>query len=166
MLTFPKAWLASLREGELVHFRDSRGLRRELRILRHERDAVQAEAQRRAFVVEESRFHRVGFEEGVLPLALPHIETPIRLAIGDVLLLTRSLTPGRPVQRDRDGRTLVPAQIGCTEPNVFSSVKPGHRVLLDDGKFEAETLKVEPEQLHLRIHAHPGHSASSGLRRG
>jgi pyruvate kinase len=166
VLTFPKAWLASLREGELVHFRDARGLRRELRILRHDRDAVQAEAERRAFVGGESRFYRVGFDEGVLPLALPHAEAPIHLAVGDALLLTRSLAPGRPAQRDREGQTLVPAQIGCTEPNVFFSVKPGHRVLLDDGKFEAETLKAEPEQLHLRITRAPRPFGKLGAEKG
>jgi len=151
VLSFPRGWLASLRVGDVLQFRDARGLRRELRIHGQEGDAFHAEAERRAFVVESCEFHRAGIEEAVCPVGLPRVDVPIQLAIGDALILTRSLTPGRPAAVDSTGKVLSPARIGCTEPALFSSVKPGHRVLLDDGRFEAETLRVDPEQLELRI---------------
>jgi pyruvate kinase len=37
---------------------------------------------------------------------------------------------------DDDETVLEPARIGCTLPEIFDSIRPGHRVLLDDGKFE------------------------------
>ena len=151
VLTFPPEWLASLREGAVLHFRDARGLRRELRVRGREGEAVEAEADRRAFVVEETQFQHPDGQESVRPRGLPKTEAPIQLAFGDTLILTRSLSPGHPAVVEPTGRMLAPARIGCTEPALFSKVKPGHRVLLDDGKFEAETLEVDSEQLVLRI---------------
>ncbi len=166
VLTFPADWLASLREDERVLFRDARGLHRELRVRAREGEAVQADAERRAFVVESSQFHRAGIEGGVCAQELPRAEAPIQLAVGDSLILTRALSPGRPAVTDATGRVLAAARIGCTEPAMFSSVKPGHRVLLDDGKFEAETVHVSEEELELRIIRAPRPFGKLGSEKG
>jgi len=166
VLAFPREWLASLRVGDILQFRDARGLRRELRIQGREGDAFHAEAGRRAFVVQSCQFHRAGIEEAVSPVGLPRTDAPIYLAVGDTLILTRSLSRGHPAVVDEAGRVLAPARIGCTEPALFSSVKPGHRVLLDDGKFEGETLRVDPEQLELRITRGPRPSGKLSSEKG
>ena len=150
-LSFPKEWLASLRVGDVLQFRDARGLRRELRVQGQDGEAFHADTERRAFVVESCQFHRAGIEEAVSPVALPPTAAPIQLSVGDVLILTRSLSPGHAARTDASGLVLAPARIGCTEPALFSRVRPGHRVLLDDGKFEGETLQVGPDELELRI---------------
>jgi pyruvate kinase len=46
---------------------------------------------------------------------------------------------------------LEPAFIGCTLPQVFDSIAPGHRVLLDDGKFEGFVREVSPGRFTVEI---------------
>src|SRR5262245_19263791 len=67
----------------------------------------------------------------------------INLDIGDALILTRQLLPGHPATRDRAGRILTPASIGCTLPEIFDCVQTGERVWLDDGKIGGFIDRVE-----------------------
>lgn len=108
VLTFPRAWLSSLRVGDVLQFRDARGLRRELRIRGMDGEAFHAETERRAFVLDSCQFHRAGIEEAVCPVGLPPTDAPIQLAVGDRLILMRSLSPGHPALVDAAGRLLSP----------------------------------------------------------
>ena len=56
---------------------------------------------------------------------LPANENALSLQIGDLLIVTRDLEPGRPATHDRAGRVLTPAMIGCTIPEVFDDVRAG-----------------------------------------
>jgi len=166
VLPFPAEWVAELEPGAELRFRDARGLHRALRITGREGEALRAEAERRAYVVPETRFHRSDADPGVCPAALPRAELPITLAEGDGLILTRSLEPGRPELRDPSGRLVEPGRVGCTEPALFSHVRPGHRVLLDDGKFEAEAVDVHPDRISLRIVRGPRPSGRLASEKG
>ena len=75
----------------------------------------------------------------------------ISLAPGDTLVVTRHLLPGRAAVRDADDRVIEPARIGCSLPVVFDKVKPGDRVLLDDGKFEGviRTTNADAFAVHI-----------------
>jgi pyruvate kinase len=117
-------------------------------------------------VLPETQFHRAGVEEGVQPMALPRVEAPLQLAVGDALVLTRALTPGHAAVLGSDGTVLAAARIGCTEPALFSRVRPGHRVLLDDGKFQAEAVEVHPDRLELRIVGGPRPSGKLASEKG
>ncbi len=166
VLRFPSAWVTQLKEGELLQFHDARGRARELRVVGREGDAVKAETERRAYVVEDTAFRRQGFEERVFPLGLPRCEVPLQLAVGDELILTRGLAPGSAAVKDALGNVLRAARIGCTEPAVLLAARPGQRVLLDDGKFEAETVHVDAEQMHLRVTRAPLPFGKLGSEKG
>ncbi|HVP59285.1 MAG TPA: pyruvate kinase [Myxococcaceae bacterium] len=166
LLQFPADWTRGLHPGAELRFRDARGLRRTLRVVERQGDVLRAEAEQKAFVVPETRFHLSEADPGACPLGLPEPEMPITLVEGDRLVLTRSLEPGRAEVRDPSGRLVEAGQVGCTEPALFSRVRPGHRVLLDDGKFQAEAVEVHPDRLELRIVRGPRPSGKLASEKG
>jgi pyruvate kinase len=82
---------------------------------------------------------------------LPSTEAGIVLSAGDALIVTRDLAPGRPALLDDEENVLEPARIGCTLAEVFDSIAVGHRVLLDDGKFEGAVTEVLEGQFRVGI---------------
>jgi pyruvate kinase len=165
-LHFPEEWLESLQEGELLTFRDARGRRRALRVVQREGNVVRTETDRRAYIVEETLFRRTDEDREVPPVGLPPVEMSIELAPGESLILTRSMEPGRPEVRDQTGQIREPGRIGCTESSIFDQVRVGQPVLLDDGKFESEVVKVAPEWLELRITRGPLPRGKLGAGKG
>lgn len=70
---------------------------------------------------------------------------------GDILNLTKSLTPGAPAILSGKGKTVRHAHIGCTLPEVFSYVKKGERIWFDDGKIGGVIEKVTDRAIQIRI---------------
>lgn len=83
--------------------------------------------------------------------ALPPLESAIPLEAGDSLVITRDLEPGRQAVIDGEDEVMEPARIGCSLPEVFDAVRPGHRVLLDDGKFEGLVRETGPGWIRIDI---------------
>jgi pyruvate kinase len=73
------------------------------------------------------------------------------LKLGDTLVLTRSLEPGRPAERDTNGRLMRPSQIGVSLPEFFDGVRPGEPIWLDDGKIGGVIQNVAPESVSVEI---------------
>jgi pyruvate kinase len=165
-LHFPVEWTSELQIGDELRFRDARGLRRSLRVVERLGDTLRTEAEQKAFVVPETRFQRSPADPGAFPVGLPEPELPITLAEGERLVLTRSLAPGRNELRDVSGRMVEPGHVGCTEPALFGRVQPGHRVLLDDGKFQAEAVEVHTDRIELRIVRAPRPSGKLASEKG
>jgi len=76
--------------------------------------------------------------------AIPAKQQTLRLKLGDTLVLTRSLDPGRPPQRDGKDKLSAPAQIGVSLPEFFDGVKAGEPIWLDDGMIGGVIRKVAP----------------------
>jgi pyruvate kinase len=145
ILVLADDWFADLRRGDLLRFRDTRGKRRTLAVRDVRPDETVAEIAERAYVVERTRFvherrgrvlrrGRARIAGGTAP-AIP-------LAEGDVVVLT-----GRNVR----GRAGTPAVVSCTLPAALRDVKPGHRVLFDDGAIEGVAERVERGEVHVRV---------------
>jgi len=166
VLRFPAGWVRTLQPGAVLHFRDARGGARALRLAERQGEVLRAEAEQKAFVLPDTRFQTSSADPGACPVSLPEPELPITLVEGDRLVLTRSLEPGRAEARDPSGRLVEPGRVGCTEPALFAHVRPGHRVLLDDGKFQAEALEVHPDRLELRIVRGPRPSGRLASEKG
>lgn len=156
-LPVPKDWLARLHTGEHVRFRDARGSRRTLVVVDVMHGGCWAEATKTAYIIPGitlSHDHQADDLEGMVG-DLPATESPILLHRGDLLILTRNLEPGRPTSLDGVGKVLTPAQIGCTIPEVFESVRTGESIWFDDGKIGGFVEKVEKDYVHVRIsHTH------------
>jgi pyruvate kinase len=81
----------------------------------------------------------------------PANEHWIDLKTGDRLVLTRSLIPGTSAVYTDEGRLLSPARIGVTLAEIFTDVRSGERVLLDDGKIGGVIESVSEDEIHVTI---------------
>lgn len=152
------AWLEGLNIGDRVSFRDARGSKRHLQIVDVTADGSWAESQQTAYLVpgtvlkhkSDDFESREGGRETAVG-SLPPPEEAISLQAGDLLYVTRNLTPGRTATRDSAGVLLTPAQIGCTIPGVFDDVRSGESIWFDDGKIGGIVEQIEDDRVLVRI---------------
>jgi pyruvate kinase len=161
-VSVPPAFIAALRVGDQIRLRDTRGARRRLRVTAVASSGARVEADQTTYLAAGMPLHvRRGRGRGVLSThvgELPPVEQSLRLRVGDRLLLTRDLAPAEPPKPDET------AHLGCTLPEVFGQVAPGHRVWFDDGKIGAIVIAARPTELELRITDAP--PAGARLRAG
>ena len=140
-------WLAEVRSGERVHFKDARGKRRVLEVVGGSDKGRWARCIQTAYVtpgtvlvrddagIDTRREAQVG--------DLPPRENGILLHKGDSLLLTREPIVGKGASIDSEGRTVSPAMISCTLPEIFPAVRAGENIWFDDGKIGGIVREVE-----------------------
>jgi pyruvate kinase len=167
----PGSWLAQLAGGDHVTFRDARGSSRDWLITEAAGAGRWAEATQTAYVATGTALHasrpgRHPADPGVAVGELPALALPLVLHRGDVLVLTRDPSPGRPAVRDPHGRTDAPARIPCTLPEVFADLRPGHTVWLDDGKIGGIARLVTADAAHVEITQAPASGAKLGADKG
>ena len=159
-----REWLAQVCQGEEITLTDTRGARRSLRIVAASGEGWWAECERTTYVAPGIRLHRVhahrddgGAVEDTEVGPVPPKAQTILLHRGDTLILTRDLRPGQPAVRDGDGSVTIPATIGCTLPEVFTDVRPGQRIWLDDGKLGGVVQTAGHDEMRITItQARPG----------
>jgi pyruvate kinase len=148
-LPVPREWLAALRPGDTVTLKDARGSRCELVVVAVRGDGCLAETSRTVYFLTGTVLKRTGKRRGAPRKAavgeLPAVVAPLALRTGDRLILTREQRPGAPAK----GRE--PAAVACTLPEVFADVKPGQRVLLDDGKIGGVIRAASPERVEVEV---------------
>jgi pyruvate kinase len=154
-LPVPQAWLERLAKGNTLRFVDAREKQRELLVVDSTPDGCWATIERTAYLTSGTMLCLAdGESEPEATVAIGNLdqtENAIVLRQGDLLILTRSLTPGRPASLDGQGRVLTPAFIGCTLPEIFDFVNAGERVWMDDGKLGGVIEHAEADRLHIRI---------------
>ena len=162
-LPVARDWVTSLGAGDEVEFVDARGAHRKLQVVGGSGHSRWAECQQTAYVAPRTVLRAVRRSgaastyldgEAATVGALPPRHRPILLRKGDTLILTRDPIPGAPAEYGRDGRLLRPASISCRLPEVFEHVRPGERILIDDGKLAGIVRRVEPDRLHIEV-THP-----------
>jgi pyruvate kinase len=148
-------WKSKLRLGDQIRFTDARGAHRAMTVVDTSAGGCWAEMDRTAYITPGISLTRWNSKKDQKEKTnVGNFRVPsgaINVTIGDLLILTRQLRPGRGATRDSAGRVLSPAHIGCTLPEVFSDVQTGERVWLDDGKIGAFIEKVETERIFVRI---------------
>jgi pyruvate kinase len=130
---------AQARAGDVLRLRDSRNRERTLEVETAGHAALLCRTDRTVYLTTDTELELIRGGEVVQRGAigkLPAAASAIPLQAGDTLVVTRDLRPGRAAVCDADDRMIEPARIGCSLPAVFEKVRPGDRVLLDDGKFE------------------------------
>ena len=154
-IELPEVFLEMLRVGDRLRFTDARESERAFEVVAIGADGCWAESPRTCYLTTDThlRIQRDDVDDAgeVQVGAMPPTEAAIPLAVGDLLLLTRDLAPGRPAISDRAGHVLNPAAIGCTSAQVFEDAQPGERVWIDDGRIGCVIERKEPDRLHLRI---------------
>lgn len=150
------AWLEHLREGERITFTDARDSRRAFKVVEVTNDGCWAEVRKTAYLVpglvlrQEPKEGKGSKREAIVG-DLPPTENVLLLKRGDLLILSRSLEPGRAATLSEVGQILAPAVIGCTIPGVFDDVKAGESIWFHDGKIGGIVEKVGEAQVLVRI---------------
>jgi pyruvate kinase len=155
----PQRWLARLRSGDRVCFTDARKAIRSMIISGVQENSRWADAVRTAYlfkgmILEARRPGSNGKSERIQRARvgpIPAKQQTLRLKLGDTLILTRSLDPGRPPQRDSEENLITPAQIGVSLPEFFDGVKAGEPIWLDDGKIGGVIRNVAPDRVSVEI---------------
>jgi pyruvate kinase len=75
----------------------------------------------------------------------------IRLFRGDPMLLAADDAPGCDALRREDGQIIEPARINCSHAEIFSALRPGHAVWIDDGKIGTIVESVNARTALLRV---------------
>ncbi|MCX7961136.1 MAG: pyruvate kinase [Burkholderiales bacterium] len=160
-LAVDAGWLAPIRPGDRIRLTDLRGRERVLVVeKRLSARELLARAEKTAYVAEGALLEHLpqddtGSRPGTVGALLAE-PLDIRVGPGDALLLTREPEPGEPARSDPRGRPISPAHIACSEPRVFSALRSGHRVWIDDGRIGAVIETVDERGAWLRItHARP-----------
>jgi pyruvate kinase len=153
-------WLAKVSSRDIIEFTDARSASRTLQLVEQIGTGFWAESGQTSYVTPgmELKLIRVPISghprrltrTGIVG-ALPPVAETIRLHIGDNLTITRDPFPGRPAQYDAKGRLLRPASIACSLPEVFLSVQPGERILIDDGRIEGVIRSVNQSEMVVEI---------------
>lgn len=150
-------WQAQLDSGDSIRFSDMRDKQRELVVLKRiSNNEVLASCDDGAILTPGIKLRhqpqgkrKPGAATVVGPVQAPPLT--ITLNEGDPLLLTREEIPGVPAVHDEDGNTIHAAHISCTMPAVFSFLKFGQRVWIDDGRIGARVESVNDSGALLRI---------------
>lgn len=153
-LTIEGAVIPMAAPGDRLRFIDTRGQPQELRLVESAGSAFLAEIDRTAYVAEGTRVALVQGEEHLAEgrvVGVPEVVTPIALAPGDRLILTRRAEPGSGALRDSEGRVIEPAQVHCTLEAAFDQVEPGQGVWFDDGKIGGLVRENDGERITVEI---------------
>jgi pyruvate kinase len=89
---------------------------------------------------------------------IPPQQLPVRLRIGDTLLLSRDQTAGRDAEHDADGRVLQPARIPCVPPTALDDARIGQTVWFDDGRIGGHIVGVDARGVTVTV----THAAAKG----
>lgn len=146
-------WCERVEEGDVIFFEDTRGKERRLQVNKVLDGGFWAGGYDRSFVTTGTPLFIDGKDIQKEPIGeLPPAEEYILLNTGDRLILHREPIPGEPAEYDQDGNLLREAHISCTNEKIFEQLRPGKRILFDDGKIEGVVENVEPgEQIDVRI---------------
>jgi len=146
-------WLSKCRQGDTIVLKDARRSRRKMVVAEVGEGVCLVEMFKTVYLKQGLELHlkHKNNVHGTKLTEVPRREQPIALHTGDMLLLTRNNTPGRPAVTDETGKVLQPAIIGCSIPEVFDDLQPGEPIWFDDGKIGGMIERIETDQVHVRI---------------
>ncbi len=148
------ACLGKLECGDELRFHDARGKRRSLHVVDEADGGFFAEAERTAYLMTGMplRIRRSDKKIGSITVGLlPEVSEPIRLDVGDELVLVREFAYGMAAPRDENLIATGPASIHCTLTEAFDQVKPEQAVWFDDGRIGGVVQKNSGDEMLIRI---------------
>ncbi|MCE9533240.1 MAG: pyruvate kinase, partial [Planctomycetes bacterium] len=165
ILPVPEQWLNGLKVGDEIKLRDARKSKRRFVVTTIGNGGCFAEALQTAYVTTGTKLrlsrvfrkNRPLMNEPVAVGELPEHPLRIHLQEGDTLIVTRKSEPGTLSKVDIITGQILPAQISCTLPQIFSDVQQGESIWFDDGKIGGVIREVNLEFLRVEItQADPG----------
>lgn len=154
VIPIDSAFLGSIAVGDRIRLRDAPGRERALGVVGRDETGAVVEVHRSVWF--ESGLELV-LERAGETLARGHVARlrpqpgAIALAIGDELLITGPVGPGRNALRDESGRLVEPSRVPCMSAEVLRDVRAGERVLFDDGAIAGVVERAQNAQLRVRV---------------
>lgn len=159
-LRVPGEWLRSLSPNRDIRLIDARGTVRRWSVIELANEGCWAESAKTCYLTPGTKLEVHGVSSGNITCSIGPFAPKAGALIlnrGDLLAVNAQLIPGHPATFDRLGRTLTPASISCTIPEIFSQVRAGETIWFDDGKIGGVIEHVEADRLLVQItHARPG----------
>ncbi len=148
-------WLAQVKTGDRLRFRDVRGSGRTWRIRQVTRDGCWAEAKKTAYVANGTVFHlhdrQAGKARKTELVSLPPQQSVCLIRCGDLLQISSTDIPGKPAIHDSHGVLMNPGNVSLVVAEVYRDVRPGESISFDDGRIAGIVEKVAEEQIQIRI---------------
>jgi len=146
-------WLTNVKKGDVIQFKDARGKKCKLEILRKQGKGRWALCSDSAYIATGTQFNLLKtIEENVdIVGELLPVEQRIIVQQGDLLVLQANKEPGEQAIKNKNGEIIQHSRISCTLPQVFKDVIPGEPILFDDGKIEGVIREVSDEELKIEI---------------
>jgi pyruvate kinase len=162
----PASFLKQLRLGDKIRLRDARRAQRTLRVSHVLGRSCWAEAKQTVYFMpglEVCAIRRAKSGAGRVPKdrrarigKLPPLSQALLLKPGDMLILGRKRTLGRPATYSKTGEVVAPARIGVSMPQILDHAKPGEPIWFDDGKIGGVFRSVTSDSATVEIlQAHP-----------
>ena len=141
--------------GDEIRCRDTRGKKRQFAVVEKDEKGLVLEAYKGAYIQTGSKLRLVramaGEKIDYRVGELPAVERPLRLRVGDTLILTSDGAPGTPALEAPDGVVVECAKIACQQPEVFRYIEPGEPVSLNDGKIAGTVISADDDQVEIEI---------------
>lgn len=157
-------WLARLRVGDELNLTDAREAHRTLQVVACGEAGVRVESGHTLYLLPGTEVHGPGHWAQRPPLCSALQDIPCRpgsllLRVGDRLRLTRGGIASPRSREEADAQGPAELRLACTLPEVFAQVRPGERVLFDDGRITGVIRQAGPEEVRVDItHTRPGGS--------
>ena len=160
LLAVDKVWLDQVIPGDKIVFTDARGSHRELQVQEKINNGFWAESEKTAYLALGTQLHiarntssdvyqNIGTHFELRHL--PQVTETIRLYRGSTLVLTKKQIPGTPEEYNEIGQLSRAARIPCSLPEVFEVVRPGERILFDDGRISGIIKSVHEDEMLVEI---------------
>jgi len=144
-------WLNSLSEGDSIDFKDARRKKRKLFVKKVLEDRVIATCRKTCYIETGTVLKSLSTLEESRVGMLPTKEQSILLRTGDYLRLLKDQVPGKPAELNENDEIVSIASISCSAPEIFSTVKPGEKILFDDGKIEGIIREIAESEILIEI---------------
>jgi pyruvate kinase len=147
----------TLHDGDRIRFRDARQRKRVLTVAAEGDGGCWAEGERTAYIVPnlklsfESRCPGSNVTGTARIGPLPARNKAIVLRMGDSLLLVGGCGPGATGPQISGDHIAPTAVIGCTAPDILRDLRPGERILLDDGRIAGMIRTVHENAIEVNI---------------
>ncbi len=147
-----KEWLKTLKPEDKLRLTDTRQKHRKLKVVHTGDEMAIVNAYETCYI--ETGMTLVPEREDLLPAKvgeIPPVERSILLRVNDYLTVHKRDVPGEPAEFDEDGNLLKKAHVACLLEEVFGQIRPGERVLFDDGKIEGIVTEIALEEFEVKI---------------
>lgn len=144
-------WLNKLNVGDSIEFKDARKKKRTLYVLKVLEDRVITACRKTCYIETGTILKSISTLEETTVCEMPAKERFIVLRKGDYLLLMKDQVPGKSAEINEAGEVLSFAQITCTSPAIFDSVKKGEKILFDDGKIGGFIKNISDSEILVEI---------------